>query len=315
MGGLNLMVALYFGVLEGTRGASPGKKLFRLRLVDLRGNVAGFPRAFGRIWLLLVILALPSWLIMLAAPGAVSGEQGPLVSMLLSIGNLLLIGLLFCAARRRNGYAGLHGLATGTRVVRAPAVVRRPRLTFTEPSLPEPPDLAETIGPYHLIEPLGSSGDGEWFLAYDTKLLRRVWVHSVADGTPTVLPVQRNHHRPGRLRWIIGRRSEGENWDAFEAPAGMPLSALVVGSTSWAAVRFWLLDLAEELAVARAEGSTPAILAHDRVWITADGHAKLLDLSAPGAPPAAASFDAGKSSRRTRTSSPARGLARISTSY
>lgn len=124
-------------------------------------------------------------------------------------------------------------------------------------------------------------------LAYDTKLLRRIWVHSVEVGTPAVLPVQRNHHRPGRLRWITGRRSEGENWDAYEAPAGMPLNALAGGTTSWAAVRFWLLDLAEELAAAEAGGSLPAILADDRVWITADGRAKLLDFPAPGAAPAA----------------------------
>lgn len=291
MGGLNLMVALYFGVLEGSRGASLGKKLFRLRLVDLEGNMAGIPRAFGRIGLLLAILALPFWLIMLLVPEWASGEAGPLVSMLISIGNLLLICLLFCAARRRNGYAGLHGLATGTRVVRAPVAERRPRVALDESSQPEPRGLAETIGPYHLIEPLDASEAGEWFLAYDTKLLRRVWIHSVADGTPTVLPVQRNHHRPGRLRWITGRRSEGENWDAYEAPAGMPLTELVGESTSWEAVRFWLLDLAEELGLARAEDSTPATLAHDRVWITADGHAKLLDFPAPGAAPVTAEYD------------------------
>src|SRR6185369_3132981 len=50
----------------------------------------------------------------------------------------------------------------------------------------------------------------------------------------------------------------------------------------WAQVRFWLHDLATEISAAEKDGSLPA-LALDRVWITADGRAKLLDFPAPGA--------------------------------
>jgi hypothetical protein len=41
-------------------------------------------------------------------------------------------------------------------------------------------------------------------------------------------------------------------------------------------------DLAEELTRAEGEGTLPQKLALDRVWITGDGHAKLLDFPAPG---------------------------------
>jgi hypothetical protein len=44
-----------------------------------------------------------------------------------------------------------------------------------------------------------------------------------------------------------------------------------------------MLDLAEELAAGLKDGSIPAVLGLDRVWITADGRAKLLDFTAPGA--------------------------------
>jgi hypothetical protein len=50
----------------------------------------------------------------------------------------------------------------------------------------------------------------------------------------------------------------------------------------WRQVRFWLYDLANELGVAEKDGTSPAVLALDRVWITADGRAKLLDFPAPG---------------------------------
>ena len=288
---INLMVALYFGILEGTRGASLGKKLLRLRVVDPKGRLPGFPRAFLRACLLIIIMALPYWIMLPAHPELAGGAQSGLVSMLVGFGGLATLGLLFCAARRRNGYAGLHGLATGTRVVRAPLTERRPRLIVSEKSDEETPAGAGRIGPYHVIEALGAGATGEWFLGYDTKLLRRVWVRSVAAGTAPVCSAQRAHHRPGRLRWITGRRSDDENWDAFEAPAGLPLSALADGSQSWQSVRFWLLDLAEEFTLAEAEGSLPDTLAFDRVWITADGNAKLLDFPAPGAAPATATFD------------------------
>ena len=236
------------------------------------------------------MLALPYWIMLPFHPELASGAQSGFVSMLLGFASLAALGLVFCRARRRNGYAGLHGLASATRVVRTPVAERRPRLIMATPSVEEVPAGSGRIGPYHVIEALGSSACGEWFLGYDAKLLRRVWVHSVAAGTPPVAAVQRGHHRPTRLRWITGWRSDAANWDAYEAPDGLPLSTLADGAQSWEAVRFWLLDLAGELALAAAEGSLPDTLAIDRVWVTADGRAKLLDFPAPGAAPATATF-------------------------
>jgi hypothetical protein len=49
-------------------------------------------------------------------------------------------------------------------------------------------------------------------------------------------------------------------------------------------VRFWLYDLANEISAAERDGTLPEALALDRVWITADGRAKLLDFPAPLTP-------------------------------
>ena len=291
----NLIAALYFGILEGSRGASIGKRLLRLRLVLPNGNVAGFPRPFFRAFLFLLILALPIWIVTVFVPEWSTGERGTIGFLAVGLANLLGIGVLFCTARRRNGYAGLHELGTGTRVVRIPPATKRVRLSVAEDSSDDPLEGTASVGPYHVIEPLGASDSGRWFLAYDTKLLRRVWVHSLAPGTPTIPPAQRNLNRQGRLRWITGRRSEEESWDAYEAPGGRSLVSMIADGheQSWAAVRFWLLDLAGELAAAHVDGTTPETLAFDRVWVTADGLAKLFDFPAPGADPdpAAANFD------------------------
>jgi hypothetical protein len=47
-------------------------------------------------------------------------------------------------------------------------------------------------------------------------------------------------------------------------------------------VRYWLHDLAVELDAAERTATMPAALSLDRVWITLDGRAKLLDFPAPG---------------------------------
>jgi hypothetical protein len=280
---VSLLMALYFGLMEGLRGASLGKQLVRLRLQRQDGSLPGFPRAFLRAAVLIAIMSGPYLTITILWADLLAAPQSWVLSALAGITNIVSLVVLFWAARRHNGYAGLHGRASDTRVVRALATTKRPPLMLGDPSDSDPQEGAEALGPYHVIEPLGTSGSGRWFLAYDTKLLRRVWVHPVTPETPAVPPSLRNLNRHGRLRWITGRRSEDENWDAYEAPGGKALSALAGTPQSWAAVRFWLLDLAGEFKAAQAGGSTPAILSFDRVWITADGHAKLFDFPAPNA--------------------------------
>jgi hypothetical protein len=71
------------------------------------------------------------------------------------------------------------------------------------------------------------------------------------------------------------------------------LTALLDKPQPWKSVRHWLLDLARELDASTRDHSMPEVLSLDRVWITADGGAKLLDFPAPGSkpvPPAEASL-------------------------
>jgi hypothetical protein len=77
--------------------------------------------------------------------------------------------------------------------------------------------------------------------------------------------------------------AEGE-WNAFEAVVGAPLTqvAALVG-VRWTQARQWLLELAEELVVASAEGTLPESSSLDLAWVDRDGRLKLLD--APLVPP------------------------------
>jgi hypothetical protein len=142
-----------------------------------------------------------------------------------------------------------------------------------------------------VLGPVAGDESGEFLLGYDTRLLRRVWIRRLPADSPPVAASQRNLGRIGRLRWIQGQRSGDECWDAYEAPSGEPLLSVIRRPQPWAAVRFWLLDLAEELAASQREGTLPDVLALDRLWVTTAGRVKLLDFPAPGT--AAKSFTSG----------------------
>jgi len=84
------------------------------------------------------------------------------------------------------------------------------------------------------------------------------------------------------LRWLNGVRSDAEAWDAYEALEGAPLLALAQTPQHWSRVRLWLLDLAEEVDHAADDASVDSLLNPDRFWITARGHAVLLEFPSPG---------------------------------
>jgi hypothetical protein len=276
-----LVVILYYSLLEGIWGASLGKWICRLRVAGPDRNPPGVPKALVRTLLFQIIPVLPYWLSFGLDPTRLIAASGLTTQYTLSALYYLLVGLLFCTARRRNGYAGLHDLATGTRVIRRLAHQVRPALPPVPEAAPAT-DATATVGPYHVLETLQHGPSGEWLLGYDPRLLRKVWVHRLPPGAAPVAPSLRNLGRPGRLRWIAGRRTTEETWDAFEGVTGKPLLPLASKPQPWGQVRFWLLDLARELQAAEKDGTLPPVLDLDRVWITADGRAKLLDFPAPG---------------------------------
>jgi eukaryotic-like serine/threonine-protein kinase len=287
-----LLSLAYYLCFEGFWGASPGKRLFGLRVTSTDGGAPSWWSIVVRTSIFYVPNLL-STLVVLAAgnrvfitPGSV-GVNRALAGIDLretagSIISLVLIAALFLSARRHNGWAGLHDLASGTRVVSRAAGVRRVR---TSPDLA--PALAGAVsipaglryGPFTAVSDAGDTSDGRLLVGFDPVLRRQVWIHTLPPHTPAISAARRDVSRVGRLHWLTGGRSANQNWEAFEAPDGGPLLTREGRGASWSTVKVWLLDLATELTAAVRDGSMPA-LGLDRLWLRNDGHLVLLDFPA-----------------------------------
>ena len=261
---------IYFAVSERLWGASLGKAVFGLRVLS-QGDSLGWSRALYRTALFCMISFPGNILLSLSIPAKEIWAGGI---------SFLMLGILFSRARRANGFAGIHELLSGTRVVVKSRARLRERFQMKSPEPPLPQASEQRIGPYSVVEGLGETSNGRLWLGFDPALHRSVWIQVPAAGTPPVAPSRRDAQRPGRLRWLAGKRSADEAWDAYEAPGGGALADFAVKPQPWRVVRYWLKDLIEE---ANDGAQTDAGLALDRVWIAADGRALLLDFPAPGA--------------------------------
>jgi uncharacterized RDD family membrane protein YckC len=263
---------------EARWGAGLGKALCGLRVVKLNGDVPGLQRSLSRWAIFAAISYLHVPLILLNSTGAESLqrwiENGFLWEELIPF---LLFPLLFVTMRRRNGFAAVQDLLTGTRVVISPAPAdARPMPVQARPL---PIEGASRIGVFAKVADLRE----DLVLGYDDSLKRYVWIRLLPAGVPPVPSTRRDLGRAGRLRWLAGARGEQGNWDAYEAPAGRPLSELFDRKQSWAVVRSWLYDIAEELRVGLDTQALPREVSTDWLWLTDDGRVVLLDFPVPGA--------------------------------
>ena len=274
----------YYGLTEGAWGASPGKALCGIRVVRAAGPPASVPQVLARTALFAAIGVFP-YLVLPFVLGfqrfqhlawSNSSFRGALLGPELVT---ITLGLLFATARRRNGYAALHDLATSTRVVeRGPQAMH----AQSETSLSLKAQAAVgRAGPYEIVA-AQTGVPPDWQRGVDALLLRDVWIRPVSVETPAVPAARRAVNRPTRLRWLAGRRRPGDSWDVYSSVRGQPLADAVHRTASWEDVRRWLLALARECLVATREG-TMSPLRLDRVWVTRSGGATLVDDPAPDA--------------------------------
>lgn len=278
------MSAAYYGILEGIWGVSVGKRLLGLRVVMRGGgHPPGLIRAIARV----PIVELPSFVaatitsILRPDVWPLRGETQQLLAITDATLFVGLLALLFATARHRNGSAAIHDLLTGTRVIHPVTRFQRHALD----SVPEPSATLTTrrrrMGPFDVIDTLGRTDRGTLLLGFDPRLRRRVWLHELPADAPSVSSRIRDLSRSGRLRWLGGRRTLQQSWDAYEALDGAPL-VTVNTPQPWRVVRQWLADLAREIDAALGDG-TLGRLTVARVWITREGRAKLLDFLPPDA--------------------------------
>jgi hypothetical protein len=161
----------------------------------------------------------------------------------------------------------LQDLLTGTRVLRPQVEAQRRRGAAQLRAAPVLKGNERRIGAYAVLGPVTS--DGDVLAGWDASMERAVWIVQREVGAPEVSQVRRDLARLTRLRWVAGRRSPGENWDAYEAPAGEPLAARIAKGVSWDVLRGWVLDLTGELIASNADGTRPPALTPDALWVAA----------------------------------------------
>lgn len=260
---------LIYGVLEGLTGWTPAKRLLGLRTIRTDGGVPGIARALLRG---LFVIA-PGLLAVLASlPLAKDKAAGAVVVMTISIGGVLL---LFVRARMVNGWLAEHDRISGTRVVTAQSTMARDRDVASDVQmLPLHHAASGRIGAYEVAGAIDA--DGMVLLASDGALQRPVWIVRRPIGSAPLPDAERQASRTTCARWIGGRRSADEAWDAYAAVGGASLATRLTSGATWGAVHAWLTDLLDELRARRDAGLSVAGLSADDVLITDDGHAVVL---------------------------------------
>ena len=265
---------LYFSIVEGIWGAGLGKRLKGLRVVRTNGRPPGIGRALIRILMPIGCIEGVRMPVMMASISD-ADLTSPQIVMFIVAANICawIPVLLTLTARRENGFATVWDFASGTRVVVKPKGTVRPLI---EPAArPEiSAEGADSLGPYQIIRELVP---GEWIVATDPVLRRQVWL--LRRNSLELSLARRNLARHGRLRWLQKVETVDATFDAFEATEGVPFSSLVEGGkrVPWSTLRHWLHDLASELWAATGDKTLPSELSLDQVWVTAQGHAVLLD--------------------------------------
>jgi eukaryotic-like serine/threonine-protein kinase len=287
-----VLAPVYFIILEGRWGASLGKRLLRLRVCRLGAtDPPGLRRALVRtlVFALLVNMTLAHTRILF--------NENVTAARLLASAVPFVLGLVLLVApmRRSNNFRGLHELLSGTCTLMLPRPPRPLRLSSAKespllalPARPEP--IPKTIGAY----PIRSGArlpDGGYLLVGEDSLLGRQVLIRLQPAGSAKLPTASRHaiSRSARLRFLQSGTTtvEGKEiaWEVFVAPGGRPLADVTSPNRrlSWHEARPILEQLSEELATAQTDGTTPAVLSLDQVWVEPDGRVELLDVPLPGA--------------------------------
>jgi hypothetical protein len=262
---------LYFGVGEGFFGATLARWMLGQRVVDARTRRPNLLRALPR-----VLLWFGPGLLLLAWMRGLHLSQQALG--LRSFAFAAVLYLLFASSmRRRNGYRGLHELASGTRVVKARSLFARSQAARPVPvrTPSARADLPADLGPYRVEGTMGATPSGTLLSGADANLNRPVWIVEHRDAQRAASDDRRSLARPGRLRWLDAIRSGDTLFEVFEAPGGASLAECAA-----LGVRFdWPLSqrILSALAVELAAWPPSARVSLDQIWIDRAWNPRVLD--------------------------------------
>jgi eukaryotic-like serine/threonine-protein kinase len=262
----------YFTITEGVWGRSLGKLIFRLRVGERSGGQASWPRIVVRT--LFYVIVPFSKVVQHAL--AYAGVSAPLPGLFIAI-LMLDDAIVLLTIRRRNGYAGIHELISGTRTFsrKAATIAAVPHIAYDV----APIESAGHAGPFRETGRVWQTADEALLMARDDVLQRDVWIHRFT-GDRALSMARLARMGATRLRWLNGAREATGCWDAYDAPHGAALVDWVPASgLSWCDVRVVLASLTGD--VQSIEDVPQVTMALDRIWVDARGRAMLAPFPVP----------------------------------
>ena len=267
---------VWYALIEGLTGWSPGKRLLGLRVARLTGGPPGVARGAVRG----ILIAAPG--LIAAATGLAIANTTPRTYTTMAITWLGLIAL-FVRARKSNGFVGEHDRITGTRVLRKRVSTARHRsATTVEHALPAATESVSRVGPYEVSGTLASTADV--LLGNDGALRRAVWIVRKPAASLPLSDHERQAVRAGCARWIGGRRAPDEAWDAYAATSGVALRTRLSQPYEWRELHAWLSDLVDEMLARDEHGDAASVASNthamdavlEHVLVTDEGRAMIL---------------------------------------
>ena len=274
----------YFSLLESRFGRTFGKWLFGMRVVTGQSESPGFLNS-----LLRALMAPGIWMIVSNIISYIFVDSTNMSSWTdiftftfksqsISILSWVAVVPLIATARKENGYHCLHGILSGTKVVRLAGDLESRLLDHCGVTVPAKVASATPIGGFEVLGLFKSSQSGESaYLARDSKLNRPIWVFDGFDEQP--LDEQRRHlSRPSRLRVISQSEQQGKYWYATESVPGLPLKdACNHSSSDWQSVCPLIRDAAYELMQSQEHDLLPDELSPSQIWLDHTGRVRVLD--------------------------------------
>jgi eukaryotic-like serine/threonine-protein kinase len=288
---------LNYGVMEGIYGWSIGKRLLRLRVGTMSSiQPPGLNRGLLRAGIFFALLRLGPFLTQFVAllfmddtkPDEIRirvSEFYAAVALVFFSVVWPIVGLVLIVLPMRsvNGFRGAHEFLSSTRTYRMSwphpfkraALVHRPH----QMQVTQPPGLPAAVGDFEVRGALRSGDREALLLAEDPQLSRPVLIWLRPSEEPAVPEAERTVSRTTRLRWLACGTEGTYRYDAYVAPSGSTLPALVTrgGPLSWSETRPIVEDLLEELSAAAADGTLPKTLSIEQVWLQPSGRAQLFD--------------------------------------
>ncbi len=288
-----IAVVVYFAVCEGIWGTTAGKRLMSQRVVNADGEAPGW-RSLLRSFVIPGALGIPliGILIRIITVDTTESYNVSFVVQLWTLSKLAeLLPALICLLTMRptNGFRGIHGLSSGTRVLR---VEKRSASTRWSQSPQESLSVHQklkptTIGTYKITATVHGDGSPKVYRGLDENLGRKVWLFCYpADVNQTTFkPIDTG--RPGRVRYLTSGRNQEFRWYAFECVDGIQFESAsnIDKHFTWEQTRKAVLDYARELGASLNDGSTPSSLTLEQLWIDKNGNGKILEIPFFGGEP------------------------------